>query len=327
MLAEFLPFVILLCRTCLWRSYSLLVRRLAVHHPSTCLSSPTHFHPVTPSRCPIPTCILHALPLFTIRHPVKQHDDDDDNDDDELLVNVKSIHLLIGKFSISPSIGIADIVIIPEIHGHYLHHLRSRGLLNGDAVRQCARRAAVRLRRGPPWLRHADGDSHRNGEFLRVDLVGNDARHPLRRQSATCSPDLGPRLDPAELVGRLAPAGPDPNIARSTSIGSDSTASAHGEREFDLAERLLGREQQCSGPSSHTREKAHRNSSGLNLRRRDLCRALRNARRSRSDTPLALLVSRLPRRLELQSPSPPGHPLHLISWCRISKSSPGVRRR
>lgn len=118
----------------------------------------------------------------------------------------------------------------------------------------------MRLRRGSPCLRHADGDSHRNGEFHRVDLVEHDERCFLRRQYATAAASsayLDPRLPPAAAVVAPPAAGLDAHVARSTLVGEHESAAVgvHGERVLDVAERV---QQRYHGTPPHTRQEAHR---------------------------------------------------------------------
>lgn len=206
------------------------------------------------------------------------------------------------------------VVITPAITCHHLHHRRSRGLLDGDAVRQCSRRAAVRLRRGPPWLRHADGVSHRSGEFHRGDLVGHDERFPLRGQPATGPANsLEPRIDPATTASYIDTGFPSTShytdLTSCTGfLGYERAFGAHSQRQLDVAERLLGGEQQRARPAPYTRQEIDRHTSRFLLRRSRLRRVQRRARRwtSGCHTSFPFVLGWLPRRLELQSPSSPG---------------------
>lgn len=173
----------------------------------------------------------------------------------------------------------------------------------------------MRLRRGPPWLRHADGDSHRSGEFHRGDLVGHDERFPLRGQPATDPTNsFEPRIDPAatapsNIDTRFPSAGHDPDLASCTSIlGYERTTGTNGQRQLDLAERLLGGEQQRARPAPHTRQKVDRDTGRILLRRSRLRRVVGRARRwtSGRHSSFPLVLRWLPRRLELQSPSSSG---------------------
>lgn len=176
----------------------------------------------------------------------------------------------------------------------------------------------MRLRRGPPWLRRADGDSHRSGEFHRGDLVGHDERFPLRGQPATGPTDaLQPRLDTAATAttdrdSRLPSAIHRTDIARCTLvIGDDGTTGTDRQRQLDIAERLVGGEQQRTGSAPHTREEVDRYTGGILLRGSRLRRVHGRARRwtSGRHTSFPLVLRWLPSRLELQSPSSPGLPL------------------
>lgn len=206
------------------------------------------------------------------------------------------------------------IVITPAITCHHLHHRRSRGLLDGDAVRQCSRRAAVRLRRGPPWLRHADGVSHRSGEFHRGNLVGHDERFPLRGQPATGPANsLEPRIDPATATSNIDTGFPSAShytdLTSCTGfLGYERAFGAHSQRQFDIAERLLGGEQQRARPAPYTGQEVDRHTSRFLLRRSRLRRVHRRARRwtSGCHSSFPFVLGWLPRRLELQSPSSPG---------------------
>lgn len=209
------------------------------------------------------------------------------------------------------SADIPDIVITPTITGHHLHHRRSRGLLDGDAVRQCSRRAAVRLRRGPPWLCYADGDSYRSGEFHRGDLVGHDERIPLRGQPTTGPANsLEPYLRSAATAttdpnARVSPASDHTNLAWCTGLlGHERASAANGQRQLDLAERFLGGEQQRARTSPHTRQEVDRDT-GRFLRRGRLRGFRRRARRwtSGRHPSFPLILGRISRRLELQPSS------------------------
>lgn len=191
----------------------------------------------------------------------------------------------------------------------------------------------MRLRRGSPWLRHADGDSNRSGEFHRGDLVGHDERFPLRGQPAASSTDsLDARIN--STAGDLDTGFPstshNTNITRCTSvIGNDSATRAYSERQFDLAERFLGSEQQRSRTASHTRQAINRDTGRrwFHLRGSRLRGVLRCARwceRGGRDTAFSLVLSGFSGRLELQSASSPGFPL-LVHGGRIVEPSSDLR--
>lgn len=114
------------------------------------------------------------------------------------------------------------------------------------------------LRRGSPWLRYIDGNSNRSGEFHRGDLVGHDERFPLRGQPAASSTDsLDPRIDstPDKYDTGLSSASDHANVTWGTGIiGNDSATGAYSERQFNLAERFLGSEQQRGRTASYTRQ-------------------------------------------------------------------------
>lgn len=122
------------------------------------------------------------------------------------------------------------------------------------------------LRRGSPWLRYTDGISNRSGEFHRGDLVGHDERFPLRGQPAASSTDsLDPRID--STTGnhdtRFPSTSDNTNFTWSTCIiGNDSATGAHSERQFNLAERFLGSEQQRSRTASYTRQEINGHTGG-----------------------------------------------------------------
>lgn len=173
----------------------------------------------------------------------------------------------------------------------------------------------MRLRRGPPRLRHADGDSHRSGEFHRGDLVGHDERFPLRGQPATGPADsLQPRIDPAtatagNLDAGISPAGNDTDLAGSTgTIGHVGDTRANGKRQLDLAERFVRGEQQRAGTSPHTGEAFDRDAGRYHLRGSRLRGVEPGAccRTSGRHSSFPFLVRWISRRLELQPPSSPG---------------------
>lgn len=114
------------------------------------------------------------------------------------------------------------------------------------------------LRRGSPWIRHTDGNSNRSGEFHRGDLVGHDERFPLRGQPAASSTDsLDPRIDSAadDHDTGLPSASDNTDFTWCTGvIGNDSATGAYSERQFNLAERFLGSEQQRGRTASYTRQ-------------------------------------------------------------------------
>lgn len=189
------------------------------------------------------------------------------------------------------------------------------------------------LRHGPPWLRHADGDSNRSGEFHRGDLVGHDERFPLRGQPAASSTDsLDARINSTagDLDTGFPSTGYNTNFTRCTSIiGNDSATRAYCERQLDLAERFLGSEQQRSWTASYTCQAINRDSRRrrLHLRGSRLRRVLRWARwceRGGRDTALSLVLGGFSGRLELQSASSPGPPL-LVHGGRIVEPSSNLR--
>lgn len=187
------------------------------------------------------------------------------------------------------------------------------------------------LRHGPPWLRHADGDSNRSGEFHRGDLVGHDERFPLRGQPAASSTDsLDPRIDSTadNLDTGLPSASDHPDFTWCTGvIGNDSATGAHSERQFNLAERFLGSEQQRGRTAPHTRQEINRDSGRrwYHLRGSSLRGVIGRARRGgRGGRDTALSLSGFPRWLELQSASSPGLPL-LVNGGRIVEPSSDLR--
>ena len=186
------------------------------------------------------------------------------------------------------------------------------------------------LRRGPSWLRHADGNSNRSGEFHRGDLVGHDERFPLRGQPAASSTNsFDPRIDSAtnNLDTGLS-SSDDTDFTWCTGIiGNDSATGAYSKRQFDLAERFFGSEQQCSRTASYTSQEINSDTRRwwYHLRRGSLRGVIGRARwcgRSRRDT--ALSFGGLPRRLELQSSSSPGFPL-LVHGGRIVEPPSDLR--
>lgn len=121
------------------------------------------------------------------------------------------------------------------------------------------------LRRGPPWLRHADGDSYRSGEFHRGDLVGHDERFPLRGQPAASSTNsLDPRIDStANLDTGFSSTSDNTDFTWCTGvIGNDSATGAYSERQFNLAERFFGSEQQRGRTTPHTRQEINSSDPG-----------------------------------------------------------------
>lgn len=162
------------------------------------------------------------------------------------------------------------------------------------------------LRRGPPWLRHADGDSNRSGEFHRGDLVGHDERFPLRGQPAASSPDsFDPRIDSTtnNIDTGFSSTSNNTNFTWSTGIiGNDSATGAYSERKFNLAKRFFGSKQQRGRTTPHTRQEINGNTRRrwYHLRRsrlRGIIRRSRRCGRGRRDT--ALSLGGVPRRLEL----------------------------
>ena len=216
-------------------------------------------------------------------------------------------------------------------------------MLDGDAVRQCSRRAAVRLRRGPPWLCYADGGSYRSGEFHRGDLVGHDERIPLRGQPTTGPANsLEPYLRSTTATtttattattttttdpnARVTPTSDHTDLARCTGLlGHERAPAANGQRQLDLAERLLGGEQQRARTSPHTREKADRDAGRLLRRGRLRGFRRRRARRwpSGRHPSFPLILGRVAGRLELQPP--PSARVSLLVGGRFPEPSPNVR--
>lgn len=185
------------------------------------------------------------------------------------------------------------------------------------------------LRRGPPWLGHADGDSNRSGEFHRGDLVGHDERFPLRGQPAASSTNsLDPRIDSTDNLDTRFSSSDNTDFTWCTGIiGNDSATGAYSERQFNLAERFFGSEQQRGRATSHTRQEINSDTRRrwYHLRRSSLRGIIRRARRcgrSRRDT--ALSLGRVSRRLELQSAPSPGLPL-LVHGGRIVEPSSDLR--
>lgn len=187
------------------------------------------------------------------------------------------------------------------------------------------------LRRGPPWLRYADGDSNRSGEFHRGDLVGHDERFPLRGQPAASSTNsLDPHIDSTtnNLDTGFSSASDNTDFTWCTGvIGNDSATGAYSERQFNLTKRFFGSEQQRGWTTPHTRQEINSDTRRrwYHLRRSSLRGVIRRARRCRRggrDTTLSF--SGVPRRLELQSASSPGVSL-LLHGGRIVKSSSDLR--
>lgn len=184
------------------------------------------------------------------------------------------------------------------------------------------------LRRGPPWLRYADGDSNRSGEFHRGDLVGHDERFPLRGQPAASSTDsLDPRIDSTtnNLDTGLSSASDNTDFTWCTGvIGNDSATGAYSERQFNLAERFFGSEQQRGRATPHPRQEINSDTGRrwYRLRGSSVCGVIRRARRRGRDTTLSL--GGVPRRLELQSASSPGLPL-LVHGRRVVEPSSDLR--
>ena len=136
-------------------------------YPSTCLLLlliPTHFHPVTPSRAHytallIPTCLLHALPLFT--SPLCQRHADDD--DDDLLVNVNR-HPLVDEHN-----PVGRETAILHRHRYLRYNIgNSRALFAPSPItwlaqrRRCTKMCTPRRCAAPAWATLAP--SHRWGQ-------------------------------------------------------------------------------------------------------------------------------------------------------------------
>lgn len=187
------------------------------------------------------------------------------------------------------------------------------------------------LRRGPSWLRYADGDSNRSGEFHRGDLVGHDERFPLRGQPAASSTNsFDPRLDSTtdNLDTGFSSTSDNTNFTWCTGvIGNDSATGAYSERQFNFTKRFFGSEQQRGRTTPHTCKEINSDTGRwwYHLRGSSLRGVIRRARRCRRggrDTTLSL--SGVSRRLELQSASSPGIPL-LVHGGRIVEPSSDLR--